>query len=87
MNFGPNVIYFVLGTLLIAARLTYSLTKTLLIVARLTKTLLLLRDCRDTDICTGIFTDVLTDVFDDRFWEAVKQIVSPWSLGISFFNS
>ena len=35
-NFGPNVIYFVLGTLVIVARLTYSLTKTLLIVARLT---------------------------------------------------
>ena len=35
-NFGPIVIYFVLGTLLIVARLTYSLTKTLLIAARLT---------------------------------------------------
>ena len=35
-NFGPNVIYFVLGTLVIVARLTYPLTKILLIVARLT---------------------------------------------------
>ena len=47
-NFGPNVIYFVLGTLVIVARLTYQLTKTLLIVPRLTyswpKHCLLLRD-------------------------------------------
>ena len=44
-TFGPNVIYFVLGTLVIVARLTYSFTKTLLVVARLTyawtKTLLI----------------------------------------------
>ena len=44
-NFGPNVIYFVLGTLLIE---TYSLTKTLRIVVKLTyswpKHCLLLRD-------------------------------------------